>query len=165
MSDGLLSLISAVRVPGGLISLICICCEGARWLTVTYMSAVRVSDGLLSLLSAVRVPNGLTVTYMCLLWACQMTYCHICCEDASVRTPLRFSERHLLSLLSASEKGKNAQITKLGKRDNYMDCMDPVMYSFVLLIKKIKSLVYSSQGSYTGQLDFCNWLADGSTTG
>ena len=32
-------------------------------------------------------------------------------------------------------------------------------------IKKIKSVAYSSQGSQTGQLDFCNWLADGSTTG
>ena len=33
------------------------------------------------------------------------------------------------------------------------------------LLKKIKSVAYSSQGSHTGQLDFCNWLADGSTTG
>ena len=32
-------------------------------------------------------------------------------------------------------------------------------------IKQIKSVAYSSQGSYAGQLDFCNWLADGSTTG
>ena len=31
--------------------------------------------------------------------------------------------------------------------------------------KKIKSVAYGSQGSHTGQLDFCNWLADGSTTG
>ena len=31
--------------------------------------------------------------------------------------------------------------------------------------KKIKSEAYSSQGSHTGYLDFCNWLADGSTTG
>ena len=30
---------------------------------------------------------------------------------------------------------------------------------------KIKSVAYSSQGSHTGQLDFCNWLADDSTTG
>ena len=30
--------------------------------------------------------------------------------------------------------------------------------------KKIKSVAYSSQGSHTGQLDFCNWLADDSTT-
>ena len=30
---------------------------------------------------------------------------------------------------------------------------------------KIKSVAYSSQGSHTDQLDFCNWLADGSTTG
>ena len=30
---------------------------------------------------------------------------------------------------------------------------------------KIKSVAYSSQGSHTGQLHFCNWLADGSTTG
>ena len=31
--------------------------------------------------------------------------------------------------------------------------------------KLIKSVSYSSQGSHTGQLDFCNWLADSSTTG
>ena len=30
-------------------------------------------------------------------------------------------------------------------------------------IKKFKSVAYSSQVSHTGQLDFCNWLADGST--
>ena len=36
---------------------------------------------------------------------------------------------------------------------------------FPLEIKKIKSVAYSSQGSHTGQLDFCNWLADSSTTG
>ena len=30
---------------------------------------------------------------------------------------------------------------------------------------KIKSVAYSSQGSHTGQLDSCNWLADSSTTG
>ena len=27
----------------------------------------------------------------------------------------------------------------------------------------IKSMAYSSQGSHTGQLDFCNWLVDDST--
>jgi len=27
------------------------------------------------------------------------------------------------------------------------------------------SVAYSSQGSRTGQIDSCNWLADGSTTG
>ena len=32
-------------------------------------------------------------------------------------------------------------------------------------LKKNKSVAYSSQESKTGQLDFCNWLADGSTTG
>ena len=32
-------------------------------------------------------------------------------------------------------------------------------------IRKIKFVAYSSQGSHTDQLDFCNWLADGSTTG
>ena len=28
---------------------------------------------------------------------------------------------------------------------------------------KMKYVAYSSQGSHTGQLDFCNWLADDST--
>ena len=32
-------------------------------------------------------------------------------------------------------------------------------------LKKIKSVAYSSQGSHTGQLHFCNWLADSNTTG
>ena len=31
--------------------------------------------------------------------------------------------------------------------------------------KIIESVAYSSQGSHIGQLDFCNSLADGSTTG
>ena len=30
---------------------------------------------------------------------------------------------------------------------------------------KIKSVAYSSQGSHTGQLHFCNWLVDGYKTG
>ena len=29
---------------------------------------------------------------------------------------------------------------------------------------QIKSVADSSQGSHTGQLDFCNWLADGKMT-
>ena len=32
-------------------------------------------------------------------------------------------------------------------------------------IKNIKSVAYISQWGHTGQLDFYNWLADGSTTG
>ena len=32
-------------------------------------------------------------------------------------------------------------------------------------LKKIKSVAYSSQGSHTSQLDFCNWLAGGSMAG
>ena len=44
--------------------------------------------------------------------------------------------------------------------------MYEVKIMILLLLKiKIKSLAYSSQGSHTGQLDFSNWLADGSTTG
>ena len=39
------------------------------------------------------------------------------------------------------------------------------LYFFRLKLKLIKSVAYSSQWSHTGQLDFCNWLADGSTTG
>ena len=30
---------------------------------------------------------------------------------------------------------------------------------------KIKSVAYSFQGGHIGQLDFCNWQADDSTTG
>ena len=29
----------------------------------------------------------------------------------------------------------------------------------------IKNVTYSSRESHTGQLDYCNWLTDGSTTG
>ena len=37
---------------------------------------------------------------------------------------------------------------------------------FYILVKiKTKSVAYSSQGSHNDQVDFCNWLADGSTTG
>ena len=36
---------------------------------------------------------------------------------------------------------------------------------YTLYKYKKKSLAYSSQGSHTGQLDFCNWLADSSTMG
>ena len=32
-------------------------------------------------------------------------------------------------------------------------------------LKKIKSVAYSSQGSHIDQLNYCNWLADGTTTG
>ena len=35
----------------------------------------------------------------------------------------------------------------------------------IIVQLKNKSVAYSSQGSQTGQLDSCNWLADGSTTG
>ena len=35
----------------------------------------------------------------------------------------------------------------------------------VVEFKKIKSVTYSYQGSHAGQLDFRNWLANGSTTG
>ena len=38
------------------------------------------------------------------------------------------------------------------------------IYIYILDLKN-KSMAYSSQGSHTGQLDFCNWLADGSTMG
>ena len=37
------------------------------------------------------------------------------------------------------------------------------MYDLCTRIITIKSVAYSSQGSHTGQLDFWNWLADGST--
>ena len=30
-----------------------------------------------------------------------------------------------------------------------------------ILIKLIKSVAYSTQGSHTGQLNFCKWQADG----
>ena len=30
---------------------------------------------------------------------------------------------------------------------------------YIIYIKKL-NVAYSSQGSHTGQLDFCNWLAD-----
>ena len=39
-----------------------------------------------------------------------------------------------------------------------------IFYKWIIKLK-IKSVAYSSQGSQTGQLDSCNWLADGSTTG
>ena len=45
----------------------------------------------------------------------------------------------------------------------------PQLINFLIIITiiiiKIKSVAYSSQGSQTDQLDSCNWLADDSTTG
>ena len=41
-----------------------------------------------------------------------------------------------------------------------------IIIIIIIIIKlKIKSVAYSSQGSHISQLDFCNCLADGSTTG
>ena len=42
--------------------------------------------------------------------------------------------------------------------------MTSYFYENLWKIKKNKSVLYSSQGSHTGQLDFCNWLADDSRT-
>ena len=40
------------------------------------------------------------------------------------------------------------------------------IYIYIYIYKlKIKSVAYSSQRSHTGQLDFCNWLAESSLTG
>ena len=33
---------------------------------------------------------------------------------------------------------------------------NPLLYIYIYILKKIKSVAYSSQGSHTGQLDFCN---------
>ena len=38
-------------------------------------------------------------------------------------------------------------------------------FSEVLIFKKIINVTYSSPRSHTGQLNLCNWLADGNTTG
>ena len=46
-------------------------------------------------------------------------------------------------------------------------CISELLLLLLLLwwlLLKIKSVAYSPQGSHTGQLDFCNWLADDSTT-
>ena len=47
-----------------------------------------------------------------------------------------------------------------GKENNFMHCIKYLCGDNHIKIK-IKSVAYSSQGSHTGQLDFCNWLADG----
>ena len=49
-----------------------------------------------------------------------------------------------------------------------MECNIIIIIIIIIIIKfklNIKSVAYSSQGTQTGQLDFCNSLADGSTTG
>ena len=38
-----------------------------------------------------------------------------------------------------------------------------LLYSWIPFHVFLYSVTYSSQGSHIGQLDFCNWLADGST--
>ena len=40
-----------------------------------------------------------------------------------------------------------------------------LLVTFSFILKKNKFVAYSSQGNHIGQLDSCNWLADGSTTG
>ena len=58
--------------------------------------------------------------------------------------------------------------TRIGSRQTYTDIdgesnnLDFISYHNV---KKFKTVAYSSQGSHTSQLDFCNWLTDGSMTG
>ena len=43
------------------------------------------------------------------------------------------------------------------KRLDAGELTSDVAYAVVKFKKKIKSVAYSSQGSHTGQLDFCNW--------
>ena len=39
------------------------------------------------------------------------------------------------------------------------------LFNVFFTVLKIKFVADSFQGSHTGQQDFCNWLADGSTAG
>ena len=48
---------------------------------------------------------------------------------------------------------------------NGLTCTHDWIYTYIKIKFKIKSEAYSSQGSHTDQLDVCNWLPDGSTTG
>ena len=52
-------------------------------------------------------------------------------------------------------------------KDIFHKPMNLLISRYLILenLKKIKSVTYSSQGSHAGQLDFCNWQADDSTTG
>jgi hypothetical protein len=54
-------------------------------------------------------------------------------------------------------KGKKIWVVKYKEKDGFGHNIKYIL--------KIKSLAYSSQGSHTDQLDFCNWQADGSTMG
>ena len=40
-----------------------------------------------------------------------------------------------------------------------------IHFNMCLLLKFSQSVAYSSKENQTGELDFCYWLADGSTTG
>ena len=51
------------------------------------------------------------------------------------------------------------------KKDDIKETTNSVsIYSYLAKLK-IKSVAYSYQVCHTGQLNLCNWLADGSTTG
>ena len=39
------------------------------------------------------------------------------------------------------------------------------IFFLYIQLNYIKSVAYRSQGSHSGQLDFCNWLTDSSTIG
>ena len=58
---------------------------------------------------------------------------------------------------------KNAEMRpKRGEKVDHLHERYMILFDIKL---KVKSVAYSSQGSQTGQLDSCKWLADGSTTG
>ena len=65
-------------------------------------------------------------------------------------------------LMNISSNKKNSFVFKwLREQKEYK----PIKHENISNIYQTLSVAYSSQGNHTGQLDFCNWLADDSTTG
>ena len=74
----------------------------------------------------------------------------------------RYRELQFIAICSTILKVCLYLIKKSLTEENSDILGDSRMYVVIL---KIKSVAYSSQGDHIGQLDFCNRLADGSMTG
>ena len=88
-----------------------------------------------------------------------------------IRTFMRLKSviHHVLNFLNVSTSFSEISLLFIGK--SYLLFIPAVVKSNIFFlrstytIKKIKSVVYSSQGSHNSQLDFCIWQADNSKTG
>ena len=84
----------------------------------------------------------------------------ICCQHAEYPSLFDALDQHYC-YKSVDTQIPHVSLLTQGRELNPV----PMRARHCMLVKKIKSVAYSSQGSHTGQLVFCNWLADDSRTG